>query len=43
MTECPVDTVTCDRCDYRIAREVDPFAKLICQLCENYKEEEDGN
>ncbi len=36
MAECPVITVTCDKCDYRIARAVDPTARLMCQLCENW-------
>ena len=38
MTECPVDDVTCDRCDYRLVRDIDPTARLVCQLCSNYEE-----
>lgn len=34
--ECPVIPMTCDRCDYRKAREVDYTAKAICELCANY-------
>lgn len=34
--ENPVKDVTCEDCDYRLAREVDHGALAICKLCANY-------
>ena len=34
--ENPVRDVTCEECDYRLARETDPGALAICKLCANY-------
>lgn len=40
MTECPVNLMSCDRCDYRKIRAHDPTARHICELCANYCGEE---
>lgn len=41
MTECPVNLMSCDRCDFRKARITDPFAKHVCDGCANYHGEEE--
>lgn len=41
MTDCPVNLMSCDRCDYRKVRNFDYVARRICEGCANYHGEEE--